>query len=53
MVGRPTLRSGSGREALLQVESGQETLPEVQEWSRGPPLDPGVVERASRRFGSG
>ena len=31
VVGKPSLRSGSGREAL----------PEVLEWSRGPPGGPG------------
>ena len=47
VVGRPSRRSGSGREALQEVqqverhtrtsESGQEALPEVREWSGGPP----------------
>ena len=45
-MGRPSLRSGSGREAFL----------EVREWSGGPPEGLGVVgsgPEASRRSGSG
>ena len=48
MVGSPSLRFKSGREALPKVQewswrhsrrsrSGLEALPEVREWSRGPP----------------
>ena len=43
MVGRPSLRSGSGRETFL----------EVREWSGGPPEGLGVFVRPSRRSGSG
>ena len=43
LVGRPSLRSGSG----------QETLPEVQKWSRGPLGGPEVIGRPSRSSGSG
>ena len=31
--------------------SSRETLPDVREWSRGPPRCPGVVRRPSRKFG--
>ena len=43
VVGRPTRKSGSGREAI----------PDVCEWSGGPPRYPGVVERLSRMSRSG
>ena len=43
VVGRPFRRSGSGREALL----------EVKEWSGVPSGSPGVVGRPTRRSGSG
>ena len=33
--------------------SGLEALPNVREWSGGPPACPGVVERPSRMCGSG
>ena len=33
--------------------SGQDALPEVQEWSDNPPGCPGVVERPSRMSGNG
>ena len=46
MVGKPTLRSRKGRVALPGVENGWEALPEVREWSRGPPKGPGVVRKA-------
>ena len=32
--------------------SGREVLPNVREWSGGPPRCPGVVERSSWMFGS-
>ena len=43
VVGRPSRRSGSGREALLKVGV----------WSGGSPGGPGVVRRPLRRFGCG
>ena len=42
VVGRPSRMSGSGREAL----------PDVREWSGGPPGCLGVVGRTSRMSGS-
>ena len=42
-MGSPSQRSGSAREAL----------PDVQEWSEGPPGGPEVLERPSRRSRSG
>ena len=33
--------------------SGRETLPDVQEWSGGPPESSGVVAKLSRMSGSG
>ena len=42
VFGRPSLRFGSGREAL----------PKVREWSGSPPIVPGVVERPYRWSGS-
>ena len=33
--------------------SGWETLPDVREWSGGPPRCPGVVGRPSQMSGSG
>ena len=67
MVGRPTRRSGSGQEALPEVqewsvdlpggpgvvESGRETIPEVREWSGGPPKVSGLVGRPLRKSESG
>ena len=46
--------SKSGRETSLMSGSGQEALPNVREWLRGPPECPGVVGRPSqclRMFG--
>ena len=43
VVGRPSQRSGSGREALLEVRA----------WSGGPPRGSGGVSRRSWRSGSG
>ena len=43
MVGRPSQNFGSGPEAI----------PKVWEWSEDPPGGTGVVERPSRRSGSG
>ena len=43
VVGRPSRRSGSGRE----------TLPQVQKWSGDSPDGPEVVERPYRMSGSG
>ena len=45
--------SGSGRDALPDVRSGQEALPYVWEWSRGPTECPRVVEIPSSMSGSG
>ena len=42
--------SGSGREALPDV---REARPDVQEWSESLPVQPVVVGRPSRMFGSG
>ena len=50
MVERPSRRSWSGREALTKV---QETLPNIWEWSGGPPGGPGVVGKPTERSGSG
>ena len=33
--------------------SGSEALPNVREWSRGPPGCPGVIQRPSRMSDSG
>ena len=51
---------GSGREALLEVRewsvvvsSFDTTLPNIQEWSGGPPGSLGEVGRLSLMFGSG
>ena len=33
--------------------SGRETLKDVRDWSGGPPVYPGVVERYTRMSGSG
>ena len=49
MVGRPFRRSGSGREALPEFRVA---LPEVREWSVGPPEGPGVVGSLSIRSSS-
>ena len=46
VVGKPSRRSGV-------VRSGQDTLPEVRERSRGPPGGPGVVGSLSRSSRSG
>ena len=43
--------SGSVREALQMSGSGQENLPDVREWSRGPTGCPVVVSRPSRMSG--
>ena len=43
VLGRPSRRCGSGREAI----------PEARMWSGGLPKGPEVVERPSRRYGSG
>ena len=45
--------SGRGREALSDIQSGWESLPDVREWSKGYPKCPGVVRRPSRMSGSG
>ena len=52
--------SGSGREALQHVQELSvdplgclEPLPDVWEWSGGPPECPGVVGKPSRRSESG
>ena len=50
MVGRTSLMSGSGREAL---PTGWVALPDVWEWSGGPPEYPRVVGRPSRMSASG
>ena len=50
MVGRPSRRSGFGRVAISE---GKDFLLEVREWSEGPLVVPGVVERPSWRSGSG
>ena len=62
VVGMPSQMSGSGREALpvIRLRSGGptvsgscwEALPNVLEWSRGPPRCQGVVRRPSRMSGS-
>ena len=48
MVGRPSRRVGSGREALTK---GQEDFPHGREWSGGLPGEPGVVGRPFQRAG--
>ena len=63
MVGRPSRRSGSGRETLPEVQryqetlpesgTGRETLPEVRKWLADPPGGPEIVGRPSQRSGSG
>ena len=53
VVGWPSLMSESGREAHSDVESGWESLPDVQERSGGPPGCPGVGGRTSRMSRSG
>ena len=45
--------SGVYPEGLGVVGSGRDTLPEIREWSGGPPVGPGVVERLFRRLGIG
>ena len=49
----PFRMSGSGRETLPDVPEGWESLPDVREWSGGPPECPGVVGSSSRLFESG
>ena len=44
--------SGSCRRPFRMSWSGQETLPDVREWSGCPPGCPGVVGRPSRKFRS-
>ena len=53
MVGRPSQKSGSGQETLLEVRKWPVTLPEVWNWSGEPHKGPKVVGRPSRRSGSG
>ena len=63
VVERPSRRSGSGRESLPEVQKCRETLPEVRKcrenlpevrkWSGDPFCGQLVVERPSRRSGSG
>ena len=45
--------SGNGREASRMSEIGGDALPDVSEWSGGPPGCPEVVGRYSRKSGSG
>ena len=45
--------SGSGWNVLRMSGSGQDDLPDVWEWSVGPPGCPGVVGRSSWKSGSG
>ena len=44
---KPSRISGSGREALLDVQGDPESLSKVREWSGGYPRCPGVVGRPS------
>ena len=53
VVGRPSRRSGSGREALKIIWEWSGTLPDVRDWSGFPPGCPGVVGKPYRRSGSG
>ena len=53
MVGTPSLMSLKGRLPFRMSGSCQVTLPDVPEWSEGPPGCLGVVGRYSRLFGSG
>ena len=53
MVKRPSWRSRSDRESLPEVRECQKAILKAWEWTGGPPRGPGVVERSSRRFGSG
>ena len=53
MVGRPTRRSASGLETLLEVREWSGGLPEDWEWSGGLSRGPEVVVRPSRRSGNG
>ena len=45
--------SGRGWKASPMSGSGRVTLPDVREWSGGPPGCPGMVGRPSRMSGSG
>ena len=45
--------SGSGREHTRMSGNGREALPDVREWSGGPPGCPGVVGMPSRMSRSG
>ena len=49
MVGRPSCRSGTGRETLRRSGSGRETLPVVRNWSKDSLGGPELVERPSQR----
>ena len=40
--------SGSGRETITDVLEWWEALPDIWEWSKGPPESPGAVEKPSR-----
>ena len=53
MVGRPSRRSGSGRETFPVGREWSEALRVGLEWSRGPPEGPGLVRMPSRRARSG
>ena len=60
MIGRPSLRDGTCREALSVdwewsevPPEGRLALPEVWEWSGGSTGGPAVVRRPTRRSGCG
>ena len=53
MVRRLPWRSGSGREALLEVRELSVAHPKFRDWSGGPLGGLGVVRRPSRRSRSG
>ena len=50
-LGGPHERPGVVRRISRRTGSGREALPEVQEWSGGLPIGPGVVGRPFRRVG--
>ena len=50
---RPARRSGIGLDILPDDPEWWEALPDVREWSEGPPRCPRVAGRPSRIFGSG
>ena len=52
VIGRPSQRSGTGWETILEVRKWLETIPEVWNWSGDPPEDVELVGRHSRRSGS-